>query len=167
MSLIETVSEAVTAKQAAELYGLRFDRHGGKAICPWHTDRHPSLSFKGKKCKCFACNNGGDSVDLTAQIFGVTLVEAARRLQQDFGIGMPVDKVNIRELRARQQAKEKAKADNNRKYGDLCDIERQCGEALQGYDSADCWEDPIFLRTLRMYADAQDMLNGWSVLYEQ
>jgi hypothetical protein len=43
MTLIEAVSEAVTAKQAATLYGLKFDRRG-KAVCPWHADHKPSHS---------------------------------------------------------------------------------------------------------------------------
>lgn len=161
MSLIEAVSEAVTAKQAAELYGLKFDRRGNKAVCPWHSDRHPSLSFKGKKCKCFACNAGGDAVDLTAQILGVPLMEAAQRLQRDFGIGVPVDRVDLRELRAKQRAAEAAKIMSNRKYCDLCDIECSCGQALQAYDPETAWNDPSFVRTLRLFAEAQDLLNGW------
>ena len=166
MSLIEAVSESVSAKQAAELYGLKFDSRGNKAICPWHNDRHPSLSFKGQRCKCFACNSGGDAVDLTAQILGVSLVEAAQRLQRDFGIGVPVDNANLRELRAKQQAKEKAKAENDRRYGELCDIERQCGEALRTYDQETAWDDPEFVRTLRLFSEAQDLLNGWYAMNE-
>lgn len=161
MSIIEAVSEAVSAKQAAELYGLKFDRRGSKAICPWHSDRHPSLSFKGKKCKCFACNNGGDAVDITAQILGVSLIEAAQRLQRDFGVGVPVDRADIKELRAKQQAREKAKADSVRRYCDLCDIETACGQALQAYDKETAWDNPEFVRTLRLFAEAQDLLNGW------
>ena len=161
MSLIEAVSEAVTARQAAELYGLKFDRRGNKAICPWHSDRHPSLSFKGKKCKCFACNSGGDAVDLTAQVLGVPLAEAAKRLQRDFGIGVHADRADIKELRAKQQAREKAKVEKVKKYCDLCDIERSCGQALKAYDPETAWDDPAFVRTLRLFSEAQDLLNGW------
>lgn len=82
-ALFDAVREGVTAREAAEMYGLAVDRHG-KALCPWHEDRRPSLSFKGQYCKCFACGGGGSAIDLTAQLFGLTPLEAARRLSQDF-----------------------------------------------------------------------------------
>ena len=164
MPLIEAVSEAVTARQAGELYGLKFDRRG-KAVCPWHSDKHPSLSFKGKKCKCFSCNAGGDAVDLTAQIFGISLLEAAEKLQKDFGVGVPVDRADYGELRAKREAADREKAAAQKRYGDLCDIERQCGEALQGFDPVTAWDNPAFVRMLKLYAEAQDMLNGWNDMY--
>lgn len=160
MTLIEAIGNAVTAKQAGELYGLKFDRRG-KAVCPWHADHKPSLSFKGRKCKCFACNNGGDAVDLTAQILGVTLKEAAIRLQHDFGINCEVDKVDVARLRAQQRAKELAKEAENRRYDKLCKWERNSREALMAFDKDTAWDDPKFVQLLRVFAKAQDELNAW------
>ena len=54
MGLFDSVRTAVTARQAAERYGLQFDRAGRRARCIWHSpDRHPSLSFKGGYCQVF------------------------------------------------------------------------------------------------------------------
>ena len=161
MTLIEAISEAVTAKQAAELYGLKFDRRGLKAVCPWHNDHKPSLSFKGKRCKCFSCNNGGDAVDLTAQILGIPLMDAAKRLQSDFGIGVKVDRVNIAELRAKQRAAERAKIADEKRHTQLCAIERECREKLATFDKETAWDDPEFERILKLFAVTQDTLNGW------
>lgn len=162
MTLIEAVGEAVTAKQAGEMYGLKFDRRGLKAVCPWHTDHKPSLSFKGNRCKCFACNNGGDAVDLTAQILGVTLKEAAIKLQRDFGINCEVDRVDIARLRAQQRAKEMAKEAENRRYDKLCRWERNNREALTAFDKDTAWDNPKFVQLLRVFAKAQDELNAWT-----
>ena len=42
MSIFQTVKENVTARQAAEQYGLRISRNG-MICCPFHDDRHPSM----------------------------------------------------------------------------------------------------------------------------
>ena len=162
MIQIQSISEAITAKQAAELYGLKFDRRGMNAVCPWHNDHKPSLSFKGRKCRCFACNNGGDAVDITAQIFGITLQEAAQRLQADFGIGgTEINREHIMQLRAKQRAREQQKRADIRRYSKLCEIERNAGEALTKFDRETAWDDPKFNALLKAFAKAQDTLDGW------
>lgn len=35
---------------------------------------------------CFGCGETGDVIDFTAKLFGMTKIEAARKLMQDFGI---------------------------------------------------------------------------------
>ena len=89
MGLFDEVRDRVTALEAARLYGLEFDRSGRRARCIWHSpDRHPSLTFKGSYCRCFACNNGGSSIDLVAKLFGLSPLEAARKLDADFALGL-------------------------------------------------------------------------------
>ena len=58
----------------AERLGLRVVRH--KALCPFHDDRHPSLSFKVSRntCRCFVC--------MTQSIGPIDLV--MRHLNLDF-----------------------------------------------------------------------------------
>ena len=161
MTLIQAIRENVTAKRAGEVYGLQFDRRGYKALCPWHKDTNPSLSFKGAKCHCFACNNGGDAVDLVAQLYGLSLVDAAKKIQADFGLGVEVDHESLRRLRAQQRAREMAKEAARKRYIRLCDIERNSREALEKFDQETAWDDYKFRALLRSFARAQDELNGW------
>ena len=42
MNLFQTVKYVVNCREAAELYGIDVNRYG-KALCPFHNDRHPSL----------------------------------------------------------------------------------------------------------------------------
>ena len=42
MRIFEIVKENVNLREAAELYGIDVNRYG-KALCPFHNDRHPSL----------------------------------------------------------------------------------------------------------------------------
>ena len=85
-ALFESVRAQVSALDVAERYGLNIQH--GKAPCPWHNDRHPSLSFKSGRCRCFACNNGGSSIDLAARLLGCSPLDAAKRLNQDFNLGL-------------------------------------------------------------------------------
>ena len=74
MTLFEQVKECVTARQAAEHYGIKVKRNG-MACCPFHKDRHPSMKAD-KIYHCFACGVGGDAIDFTARLFGISQYEA-------------------------------------------------------------------------------------------
>lgn len=84
MNFFESVKQAVTTKQATELYGLELDKHG-IAICPFHEDHHPSLKLD-RRYYCFGCHATGDVIDFTARLFGISPKSAALKLAQDFGI---------------------------------------------------------------------------------
>ena len=88
MTLFEQVKECVTARQAAEHYGIKVKRNG-MACCPFHKDRHPSMKAD-KIYHCFACGVGGDAIDFTARLFGLSQYEAAKKLVEDFGLDIKV-----------------------------------------------------------------------------
>ena len=69
MTIYEKVKSAVTIKQAAERYGLDFDRKG-MAWCPFHDDRHPSMKLNEDYFCCFGCGASGDVIALTAKLTG-------------------------------------------------------------------------------------------------
>lgn len=66
MNVFEAVKQAVTTRQAAECYGIRVNR-AGKAKCPFHNDRTPSMKVD-KRFHCFGCGADGDVIDFTAQL---------------------------------------------------------------------------------------------------
>ena len=82
--LFTRVKAAVTARQAAERYGLKVNP-SGMACCPFHEDRNPSMKVDDRYY-CFGCGVTGDAVDLTARLLGLTSKDAALRLAVDFGI---------------------------------------------------------------------------------
>ena len=65
----------------AERLGLQVSRH--KCLCPFHDDRHPSLSFKVSKntYRCFVCGASGGTIDLVMRHLHVDFKEACRWLQ--------------------------------------------------------------------------------------
>ena len=84
MKLFEAVKEAVTARSAAEYYGIKVGRNG-MAVCPFHPDKNPSMKLD-KRYHCFACQADGDVIDFTAQLYGLDAKSAAEKLAADFQI---------------------------------------------------------------------------------
>lgn len=85
MNLFETVKAAVTPRMAAERYGLPIQQ-GSMVCCPFHADRTPSMKLNEDYFYCFGCGASGDVIALTAQLFNLPPVEAAKKLAADFGI---------------------------------------------------------------------------------
>lgn len=94
--LFGEVRRRVSAQDAARQYGVTFDRRGW-ALCPFHDDRHASMSFKDGRFRCWVCNVGGDAIDLTGRLFGLDAMGAVRRLNADFGLALPLDRQPTRE----------------------------------------------------------------------
>ena len=88
-TIFEQVKECVTARQAAEHYGIKV-KGNGMACCPFHKDRHPSMKAD-KIYYCFAGGVGGDAIDFTARLFGLSQYEAAKRLIEDFRLDIHIE----------------------------------------------------------------------------
>ena len=83
MRIFEIVKENVNLREAAELYGIDVNRYG-KALCPFHNDRHPSLYVADDHYHCFACGEHGDVIDFVSKLFQLSLYDAAQKLATDF-----------------------------------------------------------------------------------
>ena len=86
MNLFQTIKTAVTVKQAAALYGLPITTTG-MTRCPFHEDHTPSMKLNDAYYYCFGCGATGDVIDLTARLFDLSSLQAARKMAQDFGLG--------------------------------------------------------------------------------
>ena len=86
MNLFQTVKAAITVRQAAALYGLPITTTG-MTRCPFHEDHTPSMKLNDTYYYCFGCGATGDVIDLTACLFDLSSLQAARKLAQDFGLG--------------------------------------------------------------------------------
>ena len=71
---------ALPIEGVAGRLGLKVQKH--KALCPFHADSHPSLSFHvGRNMyKCFVCDAHGGPIDLTMKVTGKPFTEACRWL---------------------------------------------------------------------------------------
>ena len=72
----------------AERLGLQVSRH--RALCPFHDDTHPSLSFYTRKntYHCFVCGAHGGTIDLVMNYLHKDFVEACRWLAEEHSLPM-------------------------------------------------------------------------------
>ena len=108
-SVFEVVKQSVTAREAAEFYGIAVGR-GGMACCPFHDDRHPSMKVD-TRFHCFGCGADGDVIDFTARLYDLSPKGAAEKLAQDFGLSYdskaPIRRSYVRQKTEAQVRKEK------------------------------------------------------------
>ena len=67
---------ALPIEQVAERLGLHVSRH--RSLCPFHPDRHPSLTFSVKRnCyHCFVCGEHGNTISLVMKVRGLEFIPA-------------------------------------------------------------------------------------------
>ena len=118
MNVFEAVKTSINTREAAARYGVEVNRHG-KALCPFHNDRNPSLFVDDDHYHCYACGEHGDVIDFTAKLFGLKLYEAAQKLAYDFGITQ--DKAMQEKLNRKSEAQR------------LRENEKLCFSALMEY----------------------------------
>ncbi len=70
----------------AERLGLRVSHH--KALCPFHEDHHPSMSFSVRRntYRCFVCGASGGPIDLVMKYLGKDFLDACRWLADENNI---------------------------------------------------------------------------------
>lgn len=86
-NLAELIKNRIDLHSVMEHYGTHFERTGN-ALCPFHSDKHPSLSIKNERYKCWACGASGDMFDFVQNLCGDTFTEAIERINKDFGLGI-------------------------------------------------------------------------------
>ena len=70
-------------EQVAEALGLQVSHH--KALCPFHADKHPSLTFhRGRnRYRCFVCDARGGTIDLVMRYLNKNFLEACKWLADE------------------------------------------------------------------------------------
>ena len=69
---------------AAKRLGFTVKHH--KALCPFHPDHKPSLTFKKNKWKCWSCGEDGDTISLIQKVLHKDFLDACRWLADENNI---------------------------------------------------------------------------------
>ena len=170
MNIFSQVKEHLTARQAAEYYGLKVKRNG-TACCPFHDDKHPSMKID-KNYYCFACGVGGDVVDYVSRMFRLSQYDAALKLIDD--LTLPVDAKGNAELSVQEKERiRRKKAERERitrireRFEKWCsqtvDILKNC---ISEIDSANRFligkpPDIIFSEDYAQMLHAEPLINYW------
>ena len=161
MNVFDAVKQSVTTRQAAEMYGLKI-RRNNMVSCPFHNDRTPSMKVDNR-FHCFGCGADGDVIDFVSMFYGISNLEAARKIASDFGISHDTKPVKSKTKKAI------CKKSNAQIYAEA---EQRCFRVLSDYyhllkkweiDYAPSIEDetwhPLFVEALQKKSHMEYLLD--------
>ena len=155
MNLFEAVKAAVTPRMAAERYGLPV-RQGNMTCCPFHDDRTPSMKLNEAYFYCFGCGTSGDVIEFTSKLFGISALDAAKKLAADFGITEQKPSILARLQRGKSQ--EEAERRCFRVLGDYLQILQDWKEHCAPQSPEDAI-DPRYAEACHMLERIGNMLD--------
>ena len=131
MSIFEDVKRQLNIRQVVEFYGFKVNR-ANQFICPFHNDHKPSASIKNDYFNCFVCGAGGDLISFTAKLHGLSNINACKKLDQDFHLGLSQQPVShIDRLKAdREKVKRQSELKRQREEEELI---QHIGNVLADY----------------------------------
>lgn len=91
MNAAETIKSILSIEQVVERYGVNVDNRS-RALCPFHSDKHPSASIKNGRFHCFVCDLHLDIFDFTGRLFDIDFKQSLLRLDTDFCLGLCSEK---------------------------------------------------------------------------
>ena len=65
----------------AQRLGFTVRQH--KALCPFHDDHSPSMTFKKNKFRCWSCGENGDTISLVEKVLGKDFLDACHWLANE------------------------------------------------------------------------------------
>ena len=75
---------SLSCEGVAQRLGMKVQHH--KALCCFHTDHTPSMTFKGHKFKCWSCGESGDSISFVMKVLGKDFLDACRWLADEHNV---------------------------------------------------------------------------------
>ena len=133
MNIFESIKERTNLADVMAGYGILVKNNF--ALCPFHSERTPSLSVKGSFFSCFGCGSSGDTIKFVQLLFNISALEAAKKINDDFSLGLdvgkPLSKIEKQEYTIKREAAEKYRKWEHDTYVALCDklhiLDRLCG----------------------------------------
>ena len=150
---IFATAKQIPAYTVALNAGLPLRRKGSRywTCCPFHSEKTASLCFfEDGGYKCFGCGAAGDSISFTASLYGLPLLEAARKINGVYAPAVRPYVMNVFEWR-NQQAKR------------LHEIIGEAEEYLHRWTAANAdvaWNDQLFVAAIRAREAAQRRLEA-------
>lgn len=93
------IKERVSTRDYLEAIGITLDRNG-MVCCPIHGEKTPSLKVYDDPRRgwhCFGCHAGGDVIDMVCKVEGVGFIEAIKRIDARFNLGIPFSRPTDKE----------------------------------------------------------------------
>ena len=94
------IKSRLTMSEILAFYGFS-PNSKGFICCPFHNEKTPSFkAYNGTGgCNCFGCGEHGSVIDFVMKYFNLSFTEAVKKLNADFGLGLPIGDVSFEQLR--------------------------------------------------------------------
>lgn len=104
--IFNEVKDLLSMAEVVRFYGYEPNR-AGYICCPFHNEKTASLKLYTRDFHCYGCHIGGDVIDFVGRLFNLDPMAAAKRLNEDFHLGIDLDKPeDAEQLRQRQKVQE-------------------------------------------------------------
>lgn len=102
----EIIKSSVSMEDVLTHYGFRPSRYG-RIPCPLHNGRDKNFSYKHKNFKCYVCGKSGTVIDFVMHLFGISFTQAVERINEDFRLGLSMEKPSEADLTALRERQRK------------------------------------------------------------
>lgn len=126
----EVIFEQVKMRDVLTMYVSRVDKPKGRIPCPFHHGHDNNFSYNTETFHCWVCGIKGNVISFVAQLFGISNIDAAHKIDDDFNLGIFGKKPK---LSTRRKAERRKKEQEHRikkmqslhdEYDWLCSIRR-------------------------------------------
>ncbi len=91
MTVFEQVKSELKMLDVVRFYGVSVT-NGNMCLCPFHNEKTPSMKIYENNFHCFGCGEHGDAIDFTAKHYGISAIDAVKKLNYDFRLHIDRDK---------------------------------------------------------------------------
>ena len=144
IDIFNKVKSILDIIEVLEYYGISINSKGF-AFCPFHQENTPSFKVYDDSFYCFGCGVNGTVIDFVMKYFGLTNIEAVKKLNDDFKLNLPIDKSAGTAI-YRPLYEDKSLVDNFIKW------EKQAFIAVSSYFRAlRFWGEQIFINHIKYF----------------
>lgn len=188
-NLFEEIKGQLTMHDVGTHYGLSLKKQpGGRAmaLCPFHSEKTPSfVLYPNERYHCFGCGESGDVIKFVERLFDLKPLDATRKLNQDFNLGLEIgkasDKAEYKQANSNKKLVSSFESWINQAYIDLCDylhllndFKRQYAPKTQGELYHDLFVEAChnmdfinYLLDSLMFADFETQIDFYTVYREE
>ena len=89
INIFSQAKDMLDIRQVLEYYGLSVNS-SGFVLCPFHGENTASFKVYDNSFYCFGCGESGTVIDFVIKYFGLTNIEAVKKLNDDFRLNLSI-----------------------------------------------------------------------------
>lgn len=110
----DDIKQFVTIQDVVERYCGLHPARNGRVPCPFHNGKDNNMAlYDDGRYYCYVCGASGDQITFVRNMFNVDFITACKMLNQDFGLGLAIDReltgFEKREMEKKRKQKQQLK----------------------------------------------------------